>query len=49
MFKQLTVITFFLALALGACEMAKPFDYAEFDQRPGLFTGEDGEWVIYRK
>ena len=48
MFKQqLTVMTFLLALALGACGTAKPFDYAAFDKKPGIFTGEAGEYVVY--
>ncbi len=39
-----------LALALAACAGAKPFEYHpihEIPEGPGLFTGEDGEWVIY--
>ena len=39
-----------LALALAACAGAKPFEYHPIDEipeGPGLFTGEDGEWVIY--
>ena len=39
-----------LALLLAACAGAKPFEYHpihEIPEGPGLFTGEDGEWVIY--
>ncbi len=39
-----------LALLLAACAAAKPFAYHpihEIPEGPGLFTGEDGEWVIY--
>ena len=39
-----------LAVALAACAGAKPFEYHptdEIPEGPGLFTGEDGEWVIY--
>ncbi len=39
-----------LALTLAACAGAKPFEYHpihEIPEGPGLFTGEDGEWVIY--
>ncbi len=39
-----------LAFLLAACAGAKPFEYHpihEIPEGPGLFTGEDGEWVIY--
>ncbi len=39
-----------LALLLAACAGAKPFEYRpihEIPDGPGLFTGEDGAWVIY--
>jgi hypothetical protein len=39
-----------LALLLAACAGAKPFEYQpihEIPEGPGLFTGEDGEWVIH--
>lgn len=49
MSKLLTVMMLVLASVLGACESAKPFDYEEFDKKPGLFTGEDGKWVVYSK
>ncbi|MGF1477470.1 MAG: hypothetical protein ACFB6S_18150 [Geminicoccaceae bacterium] len=38
-----------LVLALAACTAGEPFDYTEVDElpdEPGLFTGEDGEYVI---
>lgn len=41
-----------VALTLSACGSYKPFDYANTNNTivgPGAFTGEDGEWVIYRK
>ena len=47
MAKPLESTILILALALAACESAKPFDYAEFEKRPGLFSGKDGEFVIY--
>ncbi len=47
MLKRLAVMMFLLAPALGACETARPFDYDAFDKRPGLFTGEAGEYVVY--
>ncbi len=39
-----------LVLALAACAGAKPFEYHPIDEipeGPGLFTGEDVEWIIY--
>jgi hypothetical protein len=39
------------ALWLGACA-AEPFDYTPVDEippGPGLLSGEDGEFVIYRR
>ncbi len=46
-----SLATFALAIAalLGACESAKPFDYQSFHKRPGIFTGADGEKVIFRR
>jgi hypothetical protein len=41
-----------VALTLSACGSYKPFDYVDTNNTivgPGAFTGEDGEWVIYRK
>lgn len=41
-----------VALALSACGSYQPFDYVDTNTNivgPGAFTGEDGEWVIYRK
>jgi hypothetical protein len=38
-------------LALAACA-GEPFDYTPADRiqpGPGLFSGEDGEFVIYRR
>ena len=37
-----------LILGFGACKSPEPFDYDSHDKRPGLFTGKDGEAVIYR-
>jgi hypothetical protein len=31
---------------LAACEAAKPFDYDAYNQRPGVFSGPDGKFVI---
>ncbi|MDP6572050.1 MAG: hypothetical protein QGI63_10065 [Rhodospirillales bacterium] len=39
-------------LALSACGSYQAFDYVDQNESmkgPGAFTGEDGEWVIYRK
>ena len=41
-----------LALALGACADTKPLDYTpagEIPPGPGLFSGKDGEFKIFRK
>jgi hypothetical protein len=39
--------------ALAACSIGKPMDFPEpetqLTPRPGTFTGDSGEWVIYRK
>jgi hypothetical protein len=39
--------------ALAACSIGKPMDFPEpetqLTPRPGAFTGDSGEWVIYRK
>lgn len=40
------------ALLLAACVKAEPFESDEVDEIPtgsGIFTGEEGEFVIYRK
>lgn len=37
---------------LGACSGVEPFAYTEVHEiqpGPGLFSGEDGEFVIYRR
>lgn len=39
-------------LLLGACAYYKPLKptpIADIPDGPGLLTGEDGEWVLYRK
>ena len=39
-------------LQLGACADYKPYrapDNSEIPDGPGLFTGSDGEWVLFRK
>jgi hypothetical protein len=39
-----------MALPLLACSAVGPFEYHEVDdikEGSGVFTGEDGEWVIY--
>lgn len=46
------VVTVLVGLALSACGSYQPFDYVDQNESmkgPGAFTGEDGEWVIYRK
>ena len=39
--------------ALAACGIGKPMAYpepaTELTSRPGVVTGDAGEWVIYRK
>ena len=39
--------------ALAACSLGKPMDFPEpqsqLTPRPGAFTGDDGEWVLYRR
>ena len=39
--------------ALAACGIGKPMDFPEpasqLTPRPGVFTDDTGEWVIYRK
>jgi hypothetical protein len=45
------VITLLAGLWLAACA-AEPFDYTPVDEippGPGLLSGEDGEFVIYRR
>ena len=38
---------------LAACSIGKPMDFPEPESqltpRPGAFTGDSGEWVLYRK
>lgn len=42
-----------MMLGLGACAVGKPFEQPtvvdEIPPGPGLFSGEDGEFVIYRR
>jgi hypothetical protein len=42
-----------IVLTLGACAVGKPLEQTkaidEIPQGPGLFSGEDGEFVIYRR
>ncbi|MDP6343650.1 MAG: hypothetical protein QF578_24155 [Alphaproteobacteria bacterium] len=41
-----------LASVLAACGTAKPFNYTQGDQiqpGPGLFSGKDGKFSLYRK
>ncbi len=46
------LIVALVALVLAACGGAKPFDYQptadEMKPGGGLFSGDDGEFVIYR-
>ncbi len=43
-----------LAVGLAACSVGEPLDQATLEESdeippgPGLFSGEDGEFVIYR-
>lgn len=51
MTRTLTIVIF-SALLLGACVKAEPFEPDMPDEIPsgsGIFTGEEGEFVIYRK
>jgi hypothetical protein len=38
---------------LAACSIGKPMDFPEPESqltpRPGAFTGDSGEWVLYRR
>lgn len=50
----ITVIAGALGLAaLTACGIGQPIPIPEPESqltpKPGLFTGDDGEWVVYRK
>lgn len=39
-------------LAVAACGTYQPYEYVDTNDTitgPGLFTGEDGEWVIFRR
>lgn len=41
-----------MILLVSACAHYEPFDptpVADIPEGPGLFSGEDGEWVLYRK
>lgn len=45
-------VLFVSTLLLAACVKAEPFESDEVDEIPtgsGVFTGEDGEFVIFRK
>jgi len=39
--------------ALAGCAIGKPMDFPEpetqLTPRPGVLTGDSGEWVIYRR
>jgi predicted small lipoprotein YifL len=43
----------FLMLSLAGCGAGRPMDFptpaSELDKRPGILTGDDGEWVIYHR
>ena len=43
-------VTVAASLALAACAGVQPMDYLdtedEYNLRPGLFSGADGEWVL---
>jgi hypothetical protein len=47
------LLAFILLASIGGCSTApKPFDYQpdnELKKGPGLFSGEDGAFTIYRK
>jgi hypothetical protein len=39
-----------LGLGVAACAQVKPFEYTEIHEipaKPGAFSGEDGEFVLY--
>jgi predicted small lipoprotein YifL len=42
-----------LMLTLAGCGAGQPMDFptpaSELDKRPGILTGDDGEWIIYRR
>lgn len=40
-----------LTLALTACAKIEPYEYVDEREKkgPGLFTGEEGEFVIFRR
>ena len=46
-----SVIVALIASGLVACQGAEPFDYRPVDEIPagaGLFSGADGQFVLYR-
>ena len=59
--KKLLLMVVFIAVAVSGCATSpEPYDYGGFDQvlptgpgelqeGPGLFSGEDGVFTIYRK
>ena len=52
MFGKVPVLMVLVALALSACGFYQSFDYVNQNESmagPGAFSGEDGEWVIYRR
>lgn len=50
LFITTTILFLLLAMTLMGCADMKPLDYRAIDQikpGPGLFTGEDGEFLLY--
>ena len=48
--KALLIAAFLMALLVfSGCEPYKPRDYREEGLKKGLLTGEEGEFVIYRR
>ena len=46
------LIGLILSVALAACAHYEPFEptpVADIPEGPGLFTGDDGKWTLYRR
>jgi hypothetical protein len=51
--KPIGIVAAVILTALTACTVGQPIPIPEpesqLGSKPGLFTGETGEWVIYRR